>query len=269
MGVFIKISSESLYSLIHVHLNFRMDFKVIIVLIITCFTISSQKEWIPKAYQPYTLSTTGCQCWWDLTRTTECACCKEGDTMQCGYPKHNYCYLKMSRGCPGIRNPARTLSEKGFQCFNTAERVKDCAWCVAGNYQCGKSRKVCGLQAKWCGGVPGDCRHIPHACDANARCVKVEEVNKYKSLYQCRCNKGYQGNGVQCFDKDGNMGIHPNEMVTVNLKMNSDYYLYPNKPDQLPNGAFMNHLMSEMSAVNGTCSNDQCEVTYNYVPDQV
>ena len=61
-----------------------------------------------KPSNTYTLSNTGCACWFDLegdlVPQNSCACCKPGG-MQCGYPVHEYCHkLRGSdrrTGCKG------------------------------------------------------------------------------------------------------------------------------------------------------------------------
>jgi len=245
-------------------LDLRMDWKVVCFLLVCCVSLSYQQK-IPKIYARYTASTSGCPCWWDLTKTTQCGCCKEGiNAMQCGYPKHKYCYKKSALGCPGVPGWKFTLSSKGYPCFDKKERVNDCAWCVRGRYQCsGKKKVMCSTgRLKFCDAVIGDCKHIPHACDVNASCVPNGKFQK-AVMYKCQCNKGYTGNGIQCFDSEGNMGVDPNQMVSVSMKVNSDYYLYPHTPDQFPNGALLDNLISEMSNANSSCTTSECEVTYS------
>ena len=60
---------------------------------------------MPGWARRFTMSKTGCPCWWDLTLGTVCACCKNFRRLQgqpCGYPLHNYCQRKRNAGCPGI-----------------------------------------------------------------------------------------------------------------------------------------------------------------------
>merc|ERR1712061_625183 len=79
-------------------------------------------------FQPYTkpYKDNKCPCWWDLSRNN-CACCEEGtNAMQCGWPKHKWCYKKSDKGCPGVCNNAYTLSGKGFPCHNDPNNF-DCA----------------------------------------------------------------------------------------------------------------------------------------------
>ena len=61
---------------------------------------------MPSWARAYTESTSGCPCWWDLTKGMECACCKDRGRrlgVPCGYPLHMYCQGKTNWGwgCPG------------------------------------------------------------------------------------------------------------------------------------------------------------------------
>ena len=40
----------------------------------------------------------------------------------------------------------------------------------------------------YCDSVIGDCRHIPSACDYNARCVPGKPFGK-TTWYKCKCNE--------------------------------------------------------------------------------
>jgi len=247
-------------------LDLRMDRKVVLVLLIGFVALSLQQK-IPRQFKRYTKSTKGCPCWFDLTKTTECGCCKDNvNAMQCGFPKHKFCFKKTRNGCPGVPGNRFTLSATGYQCFDKKERDLSCAWCVPGRFQCsGKQAGKCGTgNLRQCDSVMSDCKHIPNACDPNASCVPGGKLMGH-TLYKCECNDGWTGNGVHCFDADGNMGIDPKEIVSVNMKVASDYYLYPHTPDQYPNGALMDSLISEMTNVNSSCTTNECEVTYSAV----
>ena len=34
------------------------------------------------------------------------------------------------------------------------------------------------------------------------------------TVYKCSCNQGYTGNGIQCFDSNGNLSQNPNEVFS-------------------------------------------------------
>jgi hypothetical protein len=108
---------------------------------------------MPGWARRFTMSKTGCPCWWDLTLGTVCACCKNFRRLQgqpCGYPLHNYCQRKRNAGCPGLlpngnrKIPAMdyeryTLSTRGYPCHYD-KSDNSCAWCLPGSQQCGKAR---------------------------------------------------------------------------------------------------------------------------------
>ena len=52
---------------------------------------------IPGWARKYTKTSTGCPCWFDLSRAEECACC-HNKGIQCGYPQHQYCQRDAKRG---------------------------------------------------------------------------------------------------------------------------------------------------------------------------
>ena len=59
----------------------------------------------PPWAKRFTKTTTGCPCWWDLTKGDDCACC-QNKGIQCGYPQHRFCQRDAGRpqyrkGCPG------------------------------------------------------------------------------------------------------------------------------------------------------------------------
>merc|ERR1711915_339725 len=257
------------------HIGLRMDRRIFLVLLAALVAPSHQEEdeiptTIPEIYEPYTNSTTGCPCWWDLTKETECACCntdvtdKKGkpvEVMACGAPQHHFCHRKSVRGCPGVPNRAHTLSQMGFPCFHKRGREeRSCAWCVPGRVQCGNNPNICRPDKgnKKCEGNQGDCMHIPDACDPNATCV--EKKYRKKSLYHCTCNEGYKGNGVQCFDQDGYLSIDPNMNVAVEIDVDSNFYAFPHVEGEYPEGDFMNRLNGTMS---DSCTSPTAQCSLN------
>ena len=96
--------------------TFLLTLVVIFVLVNAC--IGSEHEEIqedlesranprlPSWAKRYTKKTSGCPCWWDLTKTNNnCACCKSRG-IQCGYPLHRFCQKDSRKpqyriGCPG------------------------------------------------------------------------------------------------------------------------------------------------------------------------
>ena len=83
-------------------------------------------------YGEFTQTSTGCPCWFDLTRD-DCACCKN-DGVQCGAPMQGWCAGReegRQAGCLGVPSSHWTLSTTGFPCYwNTSST--NCAWCAAG-----------------------------------------------------------------------------------------------------------------------------------------
>jgi len=226
-----------------------------------------------KIFKPFTKSKTGCPCWWDITKKTQCACCK-GDTkkvMQCGFPMQNYCYKKSDRvGCPGVCNNKYTLSQRGYPCFWDHTRT-DCAWCSDNGYQCGPgkatgpeakdgSRCQTGKNKKYCDSVLGDCRHIPN-CDFNAKCMFKRKFGKDTQIFECKCNPGYKGNGIKCRDKDGQLSVNPDTQVEVTMELKSDFYVYPHVDGDFPYGREMDGLFKQMENV--ACPTGKCQAMYN------
>ena len=72
-----------------------------------------------------------------------------------------------------------------------------------------------GKNRRYCDAIIGDCRHIPHACDPNAECVFSTKFGKSMRVYKCECKDGYTGNGVQCFDQDGNLSSNNMEVWEI------------------------------------------------------
>jgi len=247
-------SGSPLRSLYVTETNTRMDRKVILVLLALLVLIDAKKGKIPKKFKKFTKSKTGCPCWWDLTKTDECACCKgkPEKVMQCGYPMHMYCHKKSDQGCPDKKFDYKTtLSTKGFPCFFDKTRTTDCAWCKKGATQCDGGDK-CG---SGCKGVIGDCYHIPNACDPNASCIETGKG------HTCECNEGFTGNGIQCFDADGNLSQDPNKNVHVELSVDSSFNVFPYN-GTFPNGEVLDSIIASMDAVNSACVDSSCSVTY-------
>jgi len=112
--------------------------------------------------------------------------------------------------------------------------------------------------------VIGDCRHIPTACDPNADCVVWKPFAKTK-LYRCKCKKGYTGNGVTCFDKDGNISQNPDEKVNLKIDLTSDFYVHPHVDGEYNDSTSIKNLKKKMKKVENkpACNGPDCSVTYN------
>merc|ERR1712203_322986 len=65
---------------------------------------------------------------------------------------------------------------------------------------------------KYCASQQGDCKHIGY-CDPNATCKKKANVGKFGQYWQCECNKGWSGNGIQCMDGNGTLSAMPGQQV--------------------------------------------------------
>lgn len=236
-------------------------------------------------YAPFTKSgEANCQCWWDLTRM-DCGCCKPG-AMQCGYPKHKYCFKQSAKGCPGVKQNKFTLSEQGHPCHYD-HSDKTCAWCVKGALQCGKSHdgQECYYKGKktqkYCESVIADCGHIgKDICDTNAECKFLSKgkgkAGKDTSYYGCQCKEGWNSPipfapkgwapGIQCIDDDGNFSQDPNLVVTASLTMTNEFYSYPAESDEFPYGPSDNNLFSEMNTfVEGGSNCAGCEGTMEII----
>jgi len=171
-------------------------------------------------------------CWWDLSRQ-DCARCK-ANGVQCGYPMHMWCQdkkLAKKSGCKGIPQYKYTKSSIGYPCYSDPKR-SDCAWCIPGNKQCGESAKdKCGNFCKKatdmpCDGVPTTCENIPK-CGNGASCDQKTK--------QCKCDKGFLGNGMQCFDKEtGEAAANPNGNVDISIETASQFFVFPNGSLEFP-----------------------------------
>jgi len=233
---------------------------------------ASQKK---KFFGKFTKTKTGCPCWFDLTKKKACACCNKGvNAMQCGWPMHNFCAAKSKKGygCPGVCNNMFTLSQKGGPCFFDHSR-SDCAWCTDNGYQCGPgkatgpeskdgSRCAKGLNKKYCDSVLWDCKHIPKY-DVNARCLFKRSFGKFIQIFEPRCNPGYTGNGIQCFNKEGQLSVNPETPVEVKMKLKSDFYVYPHVDGDYSYGKAMEGLFKQGENALASCGNDKCQATYN------
>merc|ERR1712121_394788 len=142
-----------------------------------------------------------------------------------------------------------TLSGKGYPCFSDHSNT-DCAWCNKEGWQCEQnaitgpdSKKGSRCQArtnqKYCASQQGDCKHIGY-CDPNATCKKKANVGKFGQYWQCECNKGWSGNGIQCMDSNGTLSAQPGQQVEE----------------------AMENLLSEMETAGSSCSSDDCEASY-------
>ena len=83
-------------------------------------------------YGEFTEANTGCECWFDLSRS-DCACCSE-EGVQCGAPMQQWCTSKKEgrqSGCLGVPANHWTLSTTGYPCYWNTSRT-DCAWCAPG-----------------------------------------------------------------------------------------------------------------------------------------
>jgi len=231
----------------------------------------------PKLFAKYTEPKSKCPCWWDITKK-DCACCKSKEYQQCGWPMHKFCYKKEKKGkpligCPGVCNNQYTLSGKGYPCYSDHDN-KDCAWCTTSGYQCAQD-KVTGPDSKagsrctnsknknYCKSQQGDCKHIA-ACDDNAECKFKEKVSRYISYWQCQCDGGFKGNGVQCMDGNGTLSLPSDLSVEVTLSIMKEEYTYPYTSGEFGLGEKMEALNQEMSEVaGGVCNGDNCQSTFN------
>jgi len=238
-------------------------------------TTDSGKE---DLFGDYTQTNTGCPCWFDLNRS-DCACCTT-DGVQCGAPMQEWCTSKKEgrqSGCLGVPANHWTLSTTGYPCFWNTSRT-DCAWCAPGGAQCGPAgdtgpdsdngnRCWDASDAGYCDSVPGDCLHIDQ-CDSEAECLFNVKFGSDREHHTCQCNDGWVGNGIQCYDSDGN----PSEVsvssgdVKVTLAVTNDYYVYPHNSSEFPTGPGEVDLLSNITALfeqGASCASDQsCNGTY-------
>merc|ERR1711874_207644 len=202
-------------------------------------------------FAPYT-NGSNCECWFDITRT-DCGCCK-GNGVQCGDPVSQYCYKPTPFGCPGVANAKYTLSRTGHPCF-WDHSIMDCAWCTPGGYQCGPGAKTdpaagknqCGTPYNhgYCEMAIADCRRMGKGiCDVNADCLETT-----KNKWECKCNDGWKGNGLQCKDADGNFSQDPTKVVEVEMTLTNDFYVFPANSSEFPYGPAQDNLFSMMEGL--------------------
>jgi len=175
-----------------------------------------------KKLKKFTARPSGAQCWWDHSRK-DCAQCKSGGK-QCGFPMHKWCQAKKSKqGCPGIPQSKFTRSAIGYPCMGSAKFNTNCAWCVKGAYQCkgnSKGCSFCGASTNAaCDGVQTSCSYIP-LCGYGAKCAGGN----------CKCAN--KGNGMQCFDKKGDLIEAPDTQVKVNIKTATEFIVHPHQSAQ-------------------------------------
>merc|ERR1711970_264834 len=178
---------------------------------------------VPIADQP---------CWWDNSKK-DCALCKKTG-VQCGYPMHKWCQdkkLAKKSGCKGITSNKYTLSSKGYPCSSDYKST-DCAWCLPKGRQCKESKAdKCGNMCKKetdlkCDGVPTTCENIP-ICGFGASCDRKTK--------ECKCDKGLQGNGFRCVDKEtGEAAANPSGNVDISIESASQFFVFPNGSPEFP-----------------------------------
>merc|ERR1712223_2035896 len=231
-----------------------------------------------KLFAPYTVKNKKCPCWWDLSKVN-CACCKGGNVMQCGWPMHKYCYKKSKIGCPGVCNNKYTLSGKGFPCYNDKSKGNSCAVCTKGAFQCyaddttgpdssGGSRCIGNTKKdkKHCVSVQGDCKHITGACPGD-RCQFQGKV-KGKSYSQCVCPEEYEGNGLQCYS-NGTLLADPDTQVELEMNIMSEEYQFPFTGQDFSNSANLELLITELEKVESNCNSADCEANLNQSETEV
>jgi len=188
------------------------------------FTETTKKngKTVPVADQP---------CWFDSTRS-DCAKCKAGG-VACGFPMHKWCQSKKAKtGCKGIPNYKNTLSTIGYPCYWDPKSM-DCAWCVKNKVQCKDSAQAqkCGsccepATSQKCDGVPSTCLNIPK-CGFGASCDKPTG--------KCKCDKGFSGNGFQCYDDaSGELASNPGSNVDVTIDSESKFFVFPHGSEEFP-----------------------------------
>jgi len=234
----------------------------------------STPEGQTQLYADYTDTTKTCPCFFDLTRN-DCACCKN-DGVQCGAPMEKYCTAKSlgrQAGCLGVPSHHWTLSNTGYPCFFDTKRT-DCGWCATGGAQCGPGPRQGHCynpdDPSYCNSTPGDCLHI-NKCDSQATCVFDVKFGKHREHYSCVCNDGWVGNGIQCFDADGNPSVEVeggsgSTDVSLTLAVSSKYYVYPHNSSQFPAVQGEEDLINNITTLfeNGaTCANREgCNGTF-------
>jgi len=173
-------------------------------------------------------------CWFDSSKT-DCAQCKPTG-QPCGFPMHKWCQSKKAKtGCKGIPNYKYTLSSTGYPCYWDNKSL-DCAWCVPKRLQCKDSAQSqkCGSYCEpanklQCDGVLTTCNNIPK-CGFGASCDKPSG--------KCKCEKGFLGNGFQCFDSaTGEPATDPNGNVEISIDSDSKFFIFPDGSAEFPTTA--------------------------------
>jgi len=236
-------------------------------------------EGAQEMYGAFTKTSTGCPCWFDMTRD-DCACC-ETEGVQCGAPMQMWCTSKREgrqSGCLGVPDNHWTLSSTGFPCYWNTSRT-DCAWCATGGAQCGPGdqgpdsthgSRCSDPEDNDCDSVPGNCKHMDGVCDSQAECkfsVKFGE----REHWACQCNApDWTGNGIQCFDKDGNPSPETTSTssgdVRLTLAVTNDYYVYPHNSSEFPLGPGETDLLTSITdlfTAGASCAADtSCNGTF-------
>merc|ERR1712210_245583 len=96
----------------------------------------------------------------------------------------------------------------------------------------------------------------------NATCKKKANVGKFGQYWQCECDKGWTGNGIQCMDSNGTLSAMPGQQVEVTLTMTAGLYNDAPVENEFNHGAAMESLLSEMETAGDSCSGDDCEASY-------
>merc|ERR1712126_285683 len=76
--------------------------------------------------------------------------------------------------------------------------------------------------------------------------ARKANVGKFGQYWQCECNKGYTGNGIQCMDGDGNLSAQPGQQVEVTLTMTAGLYEDAPVENEFSHGDAMESLLDEM-----------------------
>merc|ERR1719228_1363838 len=99
----------------------------------------------------------------------------------------------------------------------------------------------------------------------NATCKFKRKVGKNNAYYQCECNPGFTGNGIQCKDKNGEMSFPSDLQVEMTLKLESDLVNFPHTAGNFSEGKEMETLVKKMKAVNQKCkpNSQDCQATFN------
>jgi len=208
-------------------------------------------------FAQYTTANTGCPCWFDLSRD-DCACCTQ-QGVQCGAPLQGYCTAKVAgrqSGCLGVPASHWTLSTTGYPCFFNTTRT-DCGWCATGGSQCGEGPRQGHCRdpssPSYCVASPGDCLRIDQ-CDSQATCQFDVKFGPSHEHHSCKCNAGWTGNGIQCFDAV--TGAASPELlgsssgdVSMTMAVTHKYYVYPHNSEQFPTVPGEEELLNNITAL--------------------